>query len=276
MSHADSMSGERSRAAAQITLRPIGSPLTVGMSGLAIASLVQTGVDLHWVAATQTRDAGLILLAVPFVLQLLACIFSYLARDGATGAAVGVLSTSWLALGLIHIVSAPGSTSGALGLLLVATGGVLGLTALAISTQKPLPGLIFGAAATRFMVAGVYELSAAAAWQDAAGLLGLLVCGLAAYAVIAFELEGQRERPVLPTFRPRARRDPAGAPGGRARSARDDLIAAVAAARPAACGAHRPVRVPDRCDACRPEDAAGHAGEGDRLSAAGRPSQRCP
>lgn len=30
---------------------------------------------------------------------------------------------------------------------------------------------------------------------------GLVVLGLAAYAVLAFELEGQRHRPLLPTFR---------------------------------------------------------------------------
>ena len=38
----------------RIFLRPLGSPLTVGMSGLAIASLVQSGRDLNWVATDQT------------------------------------------------------------------------------------------------------------------------------------------------------------------------------------------------------------------------------
>ena len=54
---------------AHIFLRPIGSPLTVGMSGLAIASLVQAGFDLHWVASSQARAVGVILRAAPFVLQ---------------------------------------------------------------------------------------------------------------------------------------------------------------------------------------------------------------
>jgi hypothetical protein len=91
---------------ARIVVRPIGSPLTIGMSGLAIASLVQSGLDLQWIALDQTRDVGLILIAVPFVLQIIACVFSYLARDGATGAAIGVLAASWLALGLVHTVCA--------------------------------------------------------------------------------------------------------------------------------------------------------------------------
>jgi hypothetical protein len=67
------MNGGVGEPVAQIVLRPLGSPLTLGMSGLAIASLVQTGVELHWTPASQTLEAGLILIAVPFVLQLLAC-----------------------------------------------------------------------------------------------------------------------------------------------------------------------------------------------------------
>lgn len=186
---------------ARIILRPLGSPLTLGMSGLAIASLVQSGVELHWTPREETVQAGLILIAVPFVLQLLACILSYMARDGATGAAVGVLATTWLAIGLIHIVAKPGATSGTLGLLLVASGGVLLASASAIASAKPLPGVIFAATALRFAMAGVYQLSTVTFWEHAAGLLGLLVTALAAYGALAFELEGQRERAVLPTFR---------------------------------------------------------------------------
>ncbi len=171
------------------------------MSGLAIASLVQSGVELHWTPSAQTFQAGLILIAVPFVLQLLACIFSYLARDGATGAAVGVLASSWLAIGLIHIAARPGATSGALGLLLVAAAGALGTAAVAIAWSKPLPGVIFAAAALRFATAGIYQLSMTSFWEHAAGLLGLLVTALAIYAALAFELEGLRQRAGLPTFR---------------------------------------------------------------------------
>ena len=185
----------------QIALRPIGSPLTLGMSGLAIASLVQTGVELHWTPTGQTFQAGLILIAVPFVLQLLACIFSYLARDGATGAAVGVLATSWLAIGLIHITATPGATSATMGLLLVTAGAVLFISAAAIASTKPLPGAIFAMAALRFVAAGIYQLSSIAAWEHIAGLVGLVVTALAAYATLAFELEGQRQHAVLPTFR---------------------------------------------------------------------------
>lgn len=188
------------RPPSTIFLRPIGSPLTIGLSGLAIASLVQSGLDLGWIAKTQAVQVGLVLLAVPFVLQLVACVFSYLARDGATGACVGVLSTTWLAIGLIHIVS-PGATSGALGLLLLSAGGVLALSACATFVGKLLAGAVFLTAAVRFALSGIYELSSNSTWQDVSGIVGLVVCGLAAYGVLAFELEGQKRKPVLPTFR---------------------------------------------------------------------------
>lgn len=186
---------------ARIFLRPIGSPLSLGMSGLGIASLVQSGYDLHWVAKDQSVKVGLILLAVPFVLQGIASVLAFLARDGAAGTALGVLGTSWLAIGLIHVSSHPGHRSGALGLMLLASAGMLALAAVAVSTAKPLPGSVFLIEAIRFALAGIYQLGAARAWGDAAGILGLVLFGAAAYAVLAFELEGQQRRPVLPTFR---------------------------------------------------------------------------
>jgi len=185
---------------ARVFLRPIGSPLTIGMAGLAIASLVQSGYDLGWIAKSQAVQVGLVMIAVPFILQLVASILSYLARDGAAGACTGVLSTTWLAIGLLH-VSDPGRTSGALGLLLLAVGGVLALSAYAVMGSKLLPGLAFLLAAVRFALAGIFELSNVESWQNAGGVVGLVVCGMAAYAVLAFELEGQRRETVLPTFR---------------------------------------------------------------------------
>ncbi len=184
-------------------LRPLGAPLTIGMSGLAVASFVQSGLGLGWVPESQTRQVGLILIAVPFVLQLIASVFAYLARDGATGATVGLLSTSWLSLGLVHLSSRAGSTSAALGLLLLVAGGMLALSAVAVAVAKPLPAAVFGLAAVRFVLAGIYELSAVSFWQSAAGLVGLVITAGAGYCVLAFELEDQRHRPLLPTFRRR-------------------------------------------------------------------------
>jgi succinate-acetate transporter protein len=199
---------------ARVFLRPIGAPLTIGMSGLAIASLVQSGLDLHWIARTQGKEVGLILVAVPFVLQVLACVLTYLARDGAAGASLGVLATSWLAIGLIHLVSKPGETSGALGLLVLSAAGALVLSAIAVYQAKPLPAAVFLLASVRFALAGVYQLSTTGAWQDAAGIIGLVVSAIAGYCLLAFELESQKGVAVIPTFRHgRGRAAISGGPG---------------------------------------------------------------
>ncbi len=186
---------------AHIFLRPIGTPLSLGMAGLAIASLVQSGFDLHWIAKSQGLEVGLVLLAVPFFLQFLASVLSYLARDGTMGTAVGVLSASWLAIALIHIASRGGHRSGALGLMLLAAGGILLLTALAIGATKLLPSAVFGVAGIRFALSGVFELGGRHPWETAAGIAGLVVVALAAYGVLAFDLEGMHHRAILPTFR---------------------------------------------------------------------------
>lgn len=185
----------------RVFLRPIGTPLTVGMAGLLVASLIDSGLALHWVASSQGHQVGLILVAVPFTLQLIACLFSYLARDGAAGAALGVLACTWLGIGLIHLDSKPGQVSGALGLLLLAAGGALALSSGAVGKAKPLPALVFLAAGVRFGLAAIYQLSAVAAWQQISGIVGLVITALAAYCLLAFELEGQSHAPVLPTFR---------------------------------------------------------------------------
>ncbi len=195
------MSESDNHLTARIFLRPIGVPLPLGMAGLAIASFVVSGLELHWIKHSQALEIGLILVAVPFTLQLIACVLSYLARDGAAGATLGVLAASWLALGLIHIAAPASRVSGALGLLLLIAGACVALSALSVAVAKPLPALVFLAAALRFALSGIYQLSATSVWEHAAGILGLVVSGLAAYCVLAFELESQNRAPVLPTFR---------------------------------------------------------------------------
>jgi uncharacterized protein len=190
--------------ASRVFLRPIGVPLPLGLAGLAIASFVVSGLELDWIKQTEALQVGLILVSVPFILQLVASVLSYLARDGAAGATLGVLATSWLALGLIHVAAPDSRTSSALGLLLLVAATSIALSALAVGAAKPLPAVVFLAAALRFALSGIYQLSTVSAWEHAAGILGLVVCGLAGYCLLAFELESQQSSAVLPTFRRKA------------------------------------------------------------------------
>src|SRR5438270_13553864 len=100
----------------EIVLRPLGSSLPLGLCGLVIASLVLSGLDLRWVGTQDSHAVGVLLLAAPAPLQLLACAFALPARDAAAAASMGLLAASWIATGLIRLLSPPGATSAPLGL----------------------------------------------------------------------------------------------------------------------------------------------------------------
>jgi succinate-acetate transporter protein len=182
-------------------LRPLGSPLPFGFAGLAIASLVVTGLEWSWVPVVQGTQVGFLVLITAVPLQLVAALFAFLARDGATATAMGVLSASWASIGLSHLVGPPGTTSHALGLVLVMAAAILAGSALAQAGGKVVPGLLVGVAAARFALTGLYELTGSTGWQDASGAVGLAVCALALYSVWALELEDARDRTVLPLGR---------------------------------------------------------------------------
>ena len=86
---------------------------------------------------------------------------------------------------------------------LIASAVALACSAAAAFVAKPLPGAVFLLAAVRFALAGIYQLSTTATWQHIGGIVGLIVVAAALYCALAFELEGQKHRPVLPTFRRR-------------------------------------------------------------------------
>ena len=186
---------------ATVFLRPMGSPVALGLAGLTGASLVATGMELGWVAAPERHKAALILLAFPFPLQLAASLLAFAARDGAAGTALGLLSGTWLATALVWLSSPPGAVSGALGLLLLVSATLLATTGVATLRNKMLLGLVFVVEGIRFACAAIHELGAAAGWQDAAGVIGIAVVVLAGYGVAALVLEESSNRTILPLGR---------------------------------------------------------------------------
>ena len=192
---------EREPVPATVFLRPLGSPAALGFAGLAGGSLVAAGLELGWIAGAERHQVALILIAFTFPLQLTAAILSFLARDGAAGTALGILSGTWLGTGLVWIGSAPGSVSGALGLMLLVAAALLAASATAAGMGKLLPAAVFTVASVRFGLVGVHELGGAEGWKDAAGVTGLVVVALAGYGVLALTLEDAAGRTVLPVGR---------------------------------------------------------------------------
>jgi len=191
----------RAEAVTRIVVRPIASPVGFGLFGLAAGTLVMAGLQLGWVDAAEGTKVGLILLAFPFVAQLLASIWSTLARDGVATTAMGVLSLTWLSTGLVLVSSEPGQTSDALGMLLLASAVAMALTALSAAMSKVVIAAVFATAALRFALGGIHQLSGNELWEDAAGVVGLVLFALAVYAAFAAELEDAQGETVLPLGR---------------------------------------------------------------------------
>ena len=185
----------------RVVLRPIGYPLALGFVALTAATFVVSGLQLGWVEPAVGRNVALVLLGFVMPLQLLTSVLSFLARDSVAGTAMGILSGSWLAMGLVLLTSPPGSTSDAVGLFLLVAGIAMLLPAAAAQATRLVPALVLATTALRFLVTGLYQLTASSGWKATAGLVGLLLAVLAMYAAWAFELEDATKQTVLPTLR---------------------------------------------------------------------------
>ena len=189
------------QAATRIVLRPVASPLTLAFLALAVGTFILAGLQLSWIPITESTDIGLALMVFVFPLQAVGSIFGFLARDSIAGTGTGLLSGTWLAIGVLTFTGKPGQTSGALGLLLIGAAAALLVPATVGAASKPLASLVITGVSLRFFLTGAYELSSASAWKYAAAAEGLLLAALALYAGLAFELEDNRLQTVLPTLR---------------------------------------------------------------------------
>ena len=187
--------------ALRINVRPIASPSTVGLFGLAAATFVLSGLQLGWVDAQQGKQVALVLIGFAFVSQLFASIVATLARDGVVASAMAVLSLTWLVIGLTLWFGQPGATSDALGLLLIVSCAAMALIGSTAALSKLVPATVFSMASLRFGLTAVYQLTDASPWKTWSGVVGLVLAVLAIYTGWAFLLESACKRPVLPLGR---------------------------------------------------------------------------
>jgi uncharacterized protein len=201
------MSGQRQDRPVQ---RRVGSTVPLGFAALAVATITFAALELGWVPPGQRPVAAVGVLAFAVPLQLLGSVLAFVARDPASGAAMALLAGSWAAVTLTTLYRPGSSTHAALGVILLAAGAVLAVTALASAVTKVVAAAVLGLAACRFAVTGVYQLTAAPSWQHAAGWLGVALGIAAWYAALAYELESARGRAVVPTGRRGAGSRPSG------------------------------------------------------------------
>ncbi|WP_347057069.1 GPR1/FUN34/YaaH family transporter [Blastococcus sp. HT6-30] len=185
----------------QVVLRPLATPLPLGFLALALATTVFSAVQLGWVPPEEGRVAGYTALFATVPLQLLASVFGFLSRDPVAATGMGVLSGTWAVAGLTTLSTRPGQVSPGLGTLLLVGAAAMLVPAAAAVSSKVVPAAVMALAATRFAVTGIYELTGSAAWKTTAGWVGVVLAVLAIYAALALELEGARERTVIPVGR---------------------------------------------------------------------------
>lgn len=179
--------GDR-RPGVAIFLRPLGNPLPLAFFPLAVGTFTLSGLQLGWIPVAESKDVALTLIVFVFPLQLLAAVLAFLARDGSTGAGIGLVSGGWLVIGLVTLTSPPGSTSDALGVFLLALALQLTAPVVSAAPTKTVAAAVVGGTALRFAVTAIYELTGSGGWEDVAGIVGLGLFVLAFYAGFSFEL----------------------------------------------------------------------------------------
>jgi succinate-acetate transporter protein len=192
--------GSAAETLTRITLRPIANPLPVGFLALAGGTLLLSGLQLGWVEPAETHTVGLIVIAFVVPLQFLTAVFGFLARDVVAGTGMAILSGTWLSIGLVTLTAAPGSTSDALGLLLILA-AIAMLVPAAAATGKLVAAAVLVTTALRFAVTALYQLTGSGTWKTTAGVVGLALCALAVYTALAMALEDSKRRTLLPLLR---------------------------------------------------------------------------
>lgn len=190
--------------ATRVVLRPMANPLSLGFLGLAFATMLFSGLELGWVPASEGKVLALAVLVFTVPVQFIACVFGFLTRDLVASSGMGVLAGTWASTALITLVSPSGSTSPALGLVLVVSAAAVLMPATGAARTKLLAASVNIGTALRWAVTAGFEFSGQTSWEVAAGCMGIALGVLALYASLAFEIEDQMRKTVLPTFRRKA------------------------------------------------------------------------
>jgi succinate-acetate transporter protein len=185
----------------RLVVKPYGSALPLGFFAFGIGMFLLAALGAEWVKPEEAKTIGLLLASFVFPLEFLAAVIAFLARDTVAAAALGVFSTSWLAVGLVLYQSEPGVLSKAFAYYLIAFTVVIVALGVVAVLGKPLIALILLLAALRTVFAAIYELGGGRGFEHAGGWLALAIFVVAMYGGLAFLLEDALGRRVLPVFR---------------------------------------------------------------------------
>lgn len=142
-----------------------------------------------------------IFLAYVAPLELLPCIFGFLARDTGTATTMGIFGSGWVALSLYYLFFGLTARNATFGVFLVMDSLAIFALSIASLSGKPMMGVILLFSAIRFVLAAALQFGAGPNIAITAGAFGLLTGALAVYGGLALLLEDVKQKTVLPVFR---------------------------------------------------------------------------
>lgn len=185
----------------RIVLRPLASPLPLGILALAFGSILLTALQLQWLPPVDGSQVGVVVLVLVVPLELMAAVVAFLIRDVVMATGLGLLVGGWSASSVLLLMGRPGELSPVLGTVAIALGVALLVPAVSAAAEKPAAAALFVVAAGRFGLTAAYELGAGDHWATASGAVGIVLVTTAAYSALAFALEDARHHAVLPVSR---------------------------------------------------------------------------
>lgn len=186
---------------AQVFLRPLANPLSLGFLGLFYATAALAAAEAGLVGTAQMHEIALGIVAFTVPAQLIASVYGFLVRDMVCATGMGVLAGVWATVGITTLLHPPGAISSGLALVLVLGSFALLMPAIGAAQTKVLAAAVMFTTTVRWAVTAGYEATGSGTWELAAAAAGFLLAAFALYAALAFELEDQRRKTVLPTMR---------------------------------------------------------------------------
>ncbi|MBE7188666.1 hypothetical protein, partial [Jatrophihabitans endophyticus] len=180
----------------RIVLRPLATPLPLGILALAFGSILLTALQLQWLPPADGSQVAAVVLVLVVPLEVIAAVVAFLIRDVVMATGFGLLVGGWAASSVLLLMGRPGELSPVLGTVAIALAGALLVPAASAAAEKPAAAVLFTVAAVRFGLTGAYELGAGDHWATVSGAFGLVLVTTAAYSALAFALEDARHRPV--------------------------------------------------------------------------------
>src|SRR3954454_25076817 len=140
----------------RVFLRPIGTPIALGMGAILIGTVMLSGLQLEWLkGADEQQTVGFIGLAAAFPLELLASVLAFLARDALAGTGLGLFSGIWSVTGLTLLTGQPGATNDGYGMFLILAAIGLVLLLLSAGTSRLFFGALLTTGSARLLVSGL-------------------------------------------------------------------------------------------------------------------------